>query len=64
MQKAAPAPVLLPTLPELEVNLAQFDEEDDAEEERNMMNILLKLKNAQNSMNESRKRLVALLLML
>ena len=59
MQKTTsipPPPVVLPTLPELQLNLTQFDEEDDAEEERNMMNILVKLKNAQTSMNESRKR--------
>lgn len=46
----------MPVLPELQLNLSQGDEDDDAEEEKNMMTILMKLKNAQSSMNESRKR--------
>ena len=47
---------LMPSLPEFQLNLTQGDEEDDAEEEKNMMNILMKLKNAQSSMHESKKR--------
>ncbi len=46
----------MPTLPEFQLNLSQGDEEDDAEEEKNMMAILMKLKTAQSSMHESKKR--------
>jgi hypothetical protein len=45
----------VPMLSEFQLNLTQ-EEDDDAEEEKNMMAILLKLKSAQSSMNESRKR--------
>lgn len=48
----------MPILPEFQLNLTQGEEDDDAEEEKNMMAILLKLQNAQSSMNESRKRSV------
>ncbi len=49
----------MPQLPEFQLDLSQGDEDDDAEEEKNMMTILMKLKTAQSSMNQSRKRLIA-----
>jgi hypothetical protein len=46
---------MMPNMPELQVNYSD-DENEDVEEEKNLMLILQKLKNAKCSIDESRKR--------
>jgi hypothetical protein len=47
----------MPLMPDLDINFNPDDEEEeDAAEEKNLMAILLKLKNAKSSIAASRKR--------
>ena len=47
----------MPLMPDLDINFNPDDEEEeDAAEEKNLMTILLKLKNAKSSIAASRKR--------
>ena len=47
----------MPLMPDLDLNFNPDDEEEeDAAEEKNLMTILLKLKNAKSSIAASRKR--------
>ena len=47
----------MPLMPDFDVNFnPDEDEEEDAAEEKNLMTILLKLKNAKSSLAATRKR--------
>ena len=46
----------MPIMPELNPNLSDDDENEDKAEETNLMAILLKLKTAKSSIDESRRK--------